>query len=215
MPIRKDSCDLTDREWERLICAMQEVKEDTSGDGWNEWENFHQTYGEHGATNNLYLAWHRGYLHQFEIRLQEVDNRVALPYWNWTERGRIPKELRRRSWMGITRRIIKIATRHKKATDRILGATNFADMNVQSWDIHARIHGWTGGDMKSASSSANDPLFFLHHAQIDRLWMLWQEEHANIGYELPNINMNNDLSGFIGLTANDVIRSENIDVTYA
>lgn len=28
--------------------------------------------------------------------------------------------------------------------------------------------------MEDTFSSPGDPLFFLHHAQIDRLWTLWQ-----------------------------------------
>jgi tyrosinase len=28
-----------------------------------------------------------------------------------------------------------------------------------------------------ATFSSNDPLFFLHHANIDRIWALWQEAH--------------------------------------
>ena len=29
--------------------------------------------------------------------------------------------------------------------------------------------------MKDTFSSPGDPIFFLHHAQIDRLWTLWQK----------------------------------------
>lgn len=41
------------------------------------------------------------------------------------------------------------------------------------------------GDM-GPSSSPNEPLFFLHHAQIDRLWWMWQQgnpETRNAEYE--------------------------------
>ncbi|TIC90617.1 Tyrosinase ustQ [Colletotrichum higginsianum] len=40
---------------------------------------------------------------------------------------------------------------------------------------HGAIHSSIGGDM-SPSTSPNDPIFFLHHGQIDRLWALWQNE---------------------------------------
>ncbi|KAI1804823.1 Di-copper centre-containing protein [Daldinia bambusicola] len=40
---------------------------------------------------------------------------------------------------------------------------------------HGAIHSAVAGDMMPASSP-NDPLFFLHHTQIDRLWTLWQQE---------------------------------------
>lgn len=40
---------------------------------------------------------------------------------------------------------------------------------------HGAVHSGIGGDM-SPSTSPNDPIFFLHHTQIDRLWYLWQQE---------------------------------------
>ncbi|MGE5347514.1 MAG: tyrosinase family protein, partial [Acidithiobacillales bacterium] len=33
-----------------------------------------------------------------------------------------------------------------------------------------------GGDMATAASPT-DPLFFLHHANIDRIWSEWQKAH--------------------------------------
>jgi hypothetical protein len=38
------------------------------------------------------------------------------------------------------------------------------------------VHNAVGGTMASASSPA-DPLFFLHHANIDRIWSEWQVTH--------------------------------------
>ncbi|KAK0534225.1 hypothetical protein OC835_002762 [Tilletia horrida] len=38
---------------------------------------------------------------------------------------------------------------------------------------HTAIHRALGGDMPFPHS-ANDPAFFLHHANVDRLWWLWQ-----------------------------------------
>jgi tyrosinase len=40
--------------------------------------------------------------------------------------------------------------------------------------IHASVHTWVGGAMTLVSVAAYDPLFWAHHAMIDRLWYLWQ-----------------------------------------
>ncbi|KAI9376528.1 hypothetical protein BJX61DRAFT_538767 [Aspergillus egyptiacus] len=40
---------------------------------------------------------------------------------------------------------------------------------------HGIIHSSIGGEMNPATSP-NEPLFFLHHAQVDRLWWKWQQE---------------------------------------
>jgi len=48
-------------------------------------------------------------------------------------------------------------------------------------NIHNRAHQWVGGSMM-LGSSPNDPVFFLHHCNIDRLWAIWQFTHPNEGY---------------------------------
>lgn len=42
--------------------------------------------------------------------------------------------------------------------------------------IHNRVHLWVGGSMLP-ESSPNDPVFWLHHCNVDRLWAQWQREH--------------------------------------
>ncbi|KAK0631435.1 hypothetical protein B0T14DRAFT_417259 [Immersiella caudata] len=44
---------------------------------------------------------------------------------------------------------------------------------------HTNVHGGVGGfrgDIGLQDASPSDPLFCLHHAQVDRLWWLWQME---------------------------------------
>jgi Common central domain of tyrosinase/Polyphenol oxidase middle domain len=39
---------------------------------------------------------------------------------------------------------------------------------------HNIIHGWVGGLMNNPDTAALDPIFWLHHANIDRLWETWR-----------------------------------------
>jgi tyrosinase len=60
---------------------------------------------------------------------------------------------------------------------------------------HNRVHGWVGGLLGTTPegikvlgtmglpTSPNDPVFFLHHANIDRLWAEWQRVHGVDSYE--------------------------------
>lgn len=47
---------------------------------------------------------------------------------------------------------------------------------------HNMVHIWVGGNMTSAGSP-NDPVFFLHHAMVDRVWARWQWMHQSQLYE--------------------------------
>lgn len=50
-----------------------------------------------------------------------------------------------------------------------------------SSQLHNRVHMWVGGDM-GPGTSPNDPVFFLHHCNVDRLWALWQVAHPASAY---------------------------------
>ncbi len=43
--------------------------------------------------------------------------------------------------------------------------------------LHNRVHVWVGGDMLP-SSSPNDPVFYLNHCNVDRLWEAWLTQHG-------------------------------------
>ncbi|MCA9661196.1 MAG: tyrosinase family protein [Myxococcales bacterium] len=47
--------------------------------------------------------------------------------------------------------------------------------------MHSAGHIFTGADMYESSGSPNDPIFFLHHAQVDRLWAAWQAANVAKG----------------------------------
>lgn len=40
---------------------------------------------------------------------------------------------------------------------------------------HDYAHGGVGGDMGNPSVSPNDPIFYLHHCNLDRLWDVWNK----------------------------------------
>jgi len=41
------------------------------------------------------------------------------------------------------------------------------------------VHVWVGGDM-SPASSPNDPVFFLNHCNVDRIWEAWMQQHGRV-----------------------------------
>jgi hypothetical protein len=47
--------------------------------------------------------------------------------------------------------------------------------------MHNALHGWVGGHMSNPTASPFDPIFYLHHCNIDRLWAMWQlDGHATL-----------------------------------
>merc|ERR1712065_95101 len=62
--------------------------------------------------------------------------------------------------------------------------------------IHGVAHVMIGGDM-GRMESPNDPIFYMHHANVDRLWHVWQKlentnEDTYLGWD-PAHNKDSDL----------------------
>ncbi|MBW3576195.1 MAG: tyrosinase family protein [Actinobacteria bacterium] len=63
--------------------------------------------------------------------------------------------------------------------DAVLGCTPF-DRFAAVLDevLHSSVHAWVGRTMASATAP-NDPAFWLHACNVDRLWAVWQERHPD------------------------------------
>jgi hypothetical protein len=61
--------------------------------------------------------------------------------------------------------------------------SGFGLSSYPSQQMHNGLHGWVGGpfgQMSAPSYSPFDPIFYLHHCNIDRLWAMWQVDgHAD------------------------------------
>jgi Common central domain of tyrosinase len=49
--------------------------------------------------------------------------------------------------------------------------------------LHNRVDVWVGGDMLP-SSSPNDPVFYMNHCNVDRIWEAWLKRHGRT-YQPP------------------------------
>jgi Common central domain of tyrosinase len=65
---------------------------------------------------------------------------------------------------------------------------------------HAAVHSQSGGDCGDMTTmySTNDPLFFLHHTMIDKIWWRWGTQCAAFGalYGGPGANRNDVMVPF-------------------
>lgn len=182
--------------------AVQAMKNLPSTDPRN-WENqarIHLNHCPHG--NWFFLPWHRAYLRYFEkicAQLSENPN-FALPYWNWTKDTQIPA-----AFFG-NGNTLNDSTRQRGPNDTVdaefVGASAIGNIlaipdfitfasnkstiqraNTGQGQLestpHNYIHRFVNGNMASLMSPL-DPLFWLHHANIDRLWVEWNEAgHTN------------------------------------
>lgn len=192
--VRKNQKNLTPIEWQRFIHTIEALAEPSlPSPRYNEFVDIHiqamlpanHMWGAHSGIS--FLSWHREYLAKLEARLLAINPLVTIPYWNWVEdRIAIPPQLSDPAdladW-GITRGAsfngASLATAANVTT--LMALTNFATFSstVEAAPYHNRLHILVGGTMVLSSSPA-DPLFWLHHAFIDKLWADWQILHPGV-----------------------------------
>jgi len=206
--IRKNQKDLTTIEWLRFIHAVEALAEpsapspnfddfvdvhhkamtDHAGHAWGA-----HTMGTHDGRN--FLTWHREYLAKLEARLRLINPLVTIPYWNWVEDRAIPPQLNDpadiASW-GITRggsfnaSILPDAVWINTLMGTGVTRPCFTAFSSALEGPHGTVHNVIGGTM-SGSRSPADPIFWLHHAFIDKLWADWQVTNSGASFNPPNM----------------------------
>jgi tyrosinase len=88
---------------------------------------------------------------------------------------------------------------NKADVEGVLALGSFEDFTAQLEQLHNNVHVWVGGHkghMGDIPFAAFDPIFWAHHAMIDRVWRMWQLRHPQPGVPatlldeaLPPFNM--------------------------
>ena len=60
--------------------------------------------------------------------------------------------------------------------------------------LHNAVHVWVGGDMARVATAPNDPVFYLHHCMVDKIWADWQGLHPKERY-LPRTRQGRAFGG--------------------
>jgi hypothetical protein len=137
-----------------------------------------------------FLLWHRGFLYAHELLLQHFlggDKTFRLPVWDWENSPEVP-------WMYNP---VPSDTGLSCACPRNDGILPVTDACLQGWlqagsfqafagnekcpgnvvnYVHSDVHGQLSGYMGDPSTAAFDPVFYGHHANVDRYWVYWKNQ---------------------------------------
>jgi len=100
----------------------------------------------------------------------------------------------------------------------VMSSSSFSTFQSALNGPHGSVHIRTGGQMGSVPRAGFDPIFYLHHCNVDRLWWNWQQ--SNPGIAVPTGELNHELDPFnkpftsdwqIGA---DVISTDNLGYRY-
>jgi tyrosinase len=95
----------------------------------------------------------------------------------------------------------------------VLALKDFEDFTTQLEDLHNQVHIWVGGTMSEIPVAAFDPLFWAHHAMIDRIWSLWQLAHPGAG--VGTVPHDHPLGPFPTLTVGQTLSITGLGYDYA
>lgn len=184
----------TSSHYSALLTGIQRMKANTNASdpkSWAYWTNIHLNTCPHGIA--YFLGWHRGYLYLFEKQLRAVsgDAGLILPYWDYYANANLPAEFTDPR-AGNPLYVSRVNTNVFAAlTMAPFGSTiiNFQRGTSRAFEPslenapHNPVHDIIGGVMTTMESPI-DPIFWLHHANIDRLWVAWVA--AGGGRKMPS-----------------------------
>ena len=198
--------DAVKRDVEALKKAVDDMKHKYSETDFRHWKNqagIHTNWCPH--QNWFFLPWHRAYLDYFEQICRKISgyDDFMIPYWDWSISRKIPSVfLEAGSPLLETDRKFIL----QEATNALVGETmvnsilkkkdikTFSGKPVQNQRetgegsgtgslerVHNHIHsGYIGGLMRIPATAAFDPVFWVHHSNVDRLWEIWLRTHKEV-----------------------------------
>jgi tyrosinase len=188
--IRRDHRTLTSDQQDRFINAINQIN---AMNAFGPLVDIHANAAHQMHGHPRFLPWHRIYLLRLEELLQMIDPTVCIPYWRSSEEQAFPSWLLgftpTVSLMGgphtVTRNIGAFATLpDPAAVGTAMANGTFNTFGPALEGIHDSGHVWVGGSMMGFTTAPADPVFWMHHCEIDRIWAGWQ---TNNPAQNPNL----------------------------
>lgn len=170
--------------------GVRAMKRRSDGLSWQRQFRLHASDAQHG--NALFLPWHRLQLLHIEAIIAKLTDHAdfAMPYWDWQEDRFLPSWItdsasplyERNRARGVDTLDFAEARWGKSEYSAKLASDDFATFCGRSPEgpgmvdayAHNHIHQLVGGLMKNPATATADPMFWLHHCNIDRVWATWQ-----------------------------------------
>jgi tyrosinase len=230
LPVSSQAAPLKTRmEWQQFkttthysafLNALQVMQANTnanSKNSWQYWVNVHVNYCPHGIP--YFLAWHRGYIYYFEQQLRTIsgDANLTLPYWDYYANPNIPAEfLDSSSGNPLYSSRVNTNVYNALSLDPFqpsvinfqTGLPNNFELTFESAP-HDPVHDLIGGYMADMTSPM-DPIFYLHHSMVDRMWYAWVLSHPKRMPVSSNKYWNGSFTYASGLT---MTKTKTIDPT--
>jgi Common central domain of tyrosinase len=171
------------RRFARALLALQNGGTDPYEGGAEYWFRRAQAYClEHDHRGADFLPWHRELCNRLEDLIRQVDPDLSLHYWDWNED---PRDLFMSTFdvssaefgppFGATLSVAQAWCGVAAPDTVILHAPTFARLNALLERKHAQARFvYFGGTVVNAYNSLHDPLALLLHANLDRLYAMWQ-----------------------------------------
>jgi hypothetical protein len=183
----------------QLRKACRVLGEKSGLQGWMGQTYIHQqacSFNDVHATSS-FLLWHRAFLYFHERLLQKVDPTLWLPAWDWDINTDLPSIYD--AWnplpnetCALPRSPISVPIDPCMLQAWLLSNnfTDFAGLPMQptiaqpntagqaNGGPHTLVHAQVQGYMSNVPHSAFDPLFYAHHANVDRFWCAWLQHYA-------------------------------------
>jgi len=159
------------------------------------------------------------------IRDVTHDQDFTLPYWDYTSPASyaIPEEFQTRNSRDPTYSSLFVSNRNKDdgvqyadvnagapLNKYLTGSANFLVLpplkrvsyssfcSQLDGNLHGAVHVFTGDatNMGTVPTAANDPVFWLHHCNIDRIWAAWSASGGKTPTSTNGINWSDTYFGF-------------------
>jgi tyrosinase len=190
------------------VHTMKGITDSSKPTSWQYWVNVHLNYCPHDLP--YFLTWHRGYIYYFEQQLRIVsgDKSLVLPYWDYYTYPVIPSEFTDTA-TGNPLYVSRVNTNVYQALDLSpFGSTvkNFQRGLSNAFEPalenapHNPVHDIIGSFMGDITTAPIDPIFYLHHCNIDRLWNAWSRRSTSKVPASSNAYWNGSFTYASGLT---------------